>query len=146
MFPMAAVCGNTYVIKPSERDPGATMLLMELAKEAGLPDGVCNVIHGQHDGKCLSLSPAPPPLLKPILPSPEHDQDTIMLLMELAKEAGLPAGVCNVIHGQHDGKCLPPPLPHLPFNSHYPLIRAWPRCNYVANGISQRSWFAWWCM
>ena len=51
MFPMAAVCGNTYVMKPSERDPGATMMLMELAREAGLPAGVCNIIHGAHDGK-----------------------------------------------------------------------------------------------
>ncbi|XP_078590465.1 putative methylmalonate-semialdehyde/malonate-semialdehyde dehydrogenase [acylating], mitochondrial [Branchiostoma floridae x Branchiostoma japonicum] len=49
MFPMAAVCGNTCVMKPSERDPGATMMLVEMAKEAGLPDGVVNVIHGQHD-------------------------------------------------------------------------------------------------
>jgi len=49
MFPVATVCGNTYVIKPSERDPGATMMLMEMLKEAGMPDGVVNVIHGQHD-------------------------------------------------------------------------------------------------
>lgn len=49
MFPMAAVCGNTSVMKPSERDPGATMILMELCKEAGMPPGVVNVIHGAHD-------------------------------------------------------------------------------------------------
>jgi malonate-semialdehyde dehydrogenase (acetylating)/methylmalonate-semialdehyde dehydrogenase len=49
MFPMALVCGNTMVLKPSERDPGATMMLMELVKEAGFPDGVVNVIHGAHD-------------------------------------------------------------------------------------------------
>ncbi|XP_072031400.1 probable methylmalonate-semialdehyde/malonate-semialdehyde dehydrogenase [acylating], mitochondrial [Amphiura filiformis] len=49
MFPMAAVCGNTYVMKPSERDPGCSMMLVELAKQAGLPDGVVNIIHGQHD-------------------------------------------------------------------------------------------------
>ncbi|XP_066282832.1 probable methylmalonate-semialdehyde/malonate-semialdehyde dehydrogenase [acylating], mitochondrial [Branchiostoma lanceolatum] len=49
MFPMAAVCGNTCIMKPSERDPGATMMLVEMATEAGLPDGVVNVIHGQHD-------------------------------------------------------------------------------------------------
>ncbi|XP_046582024.1 LOW QUALITY PROTEIN: probable methylmalonate-semialdehyde dehydrogenase [acylating], mitochondrial [Haliotis rubra] len=49
MFPMAAVCGNTSIIKPSERDPGATMMLVELAKEAGMPPGVINVIHGRHD-------------------------------------------------------------------------------------------------
>jgi len=49
MFPMALVCGNTMVLKPSERDPGATMILMELAKEAGVPDGCVNVIHGAHE-------------------------------------------------------------------------------------------------
>ena len=53
MFPMATVCGNTFVVKPSEQDPGATMLLMEMAKEAGVPDGVVNVIHGQKEGKCI---------------------------------------------------------------------------------------------
>lgn len=46
MFPLAITCGNTFVLKPSERDPGATMLLVKLAKEAGVPDGVVNVIHG----------------------------------------------------------------------------------------------------
>ena len=49
MFPVAAVCGNTYVFKPSERVPGCTMLLMRLLQDAGCPDGVVNVIHGQHD-------------------------------------------------------------------------------------------------
>ena len=47
--------------------------------------------------------PCPTPLLTPTIPSSEHDPDATMLLMELAKEAGLPDGVCNVIHGQHDG-------------------------------------------
>lgn len=49
MFPVATVCGNTMLMKPSEQDPGACMMLIELAKEAGLPDGVVNVIHGQHE-------------------------------------------------------------------------------------------------
>jgi malonate-semialdehyde dehydrogenase (acetylating) / methylmalonate-semialdehyde dehydrogenase len=49
MFPMALVCGNTMLMKPSERDPGACMMLMELCNEAGFPPGVVNVIHGQHD-------------------------------------------------------------------------------------------------
>ena len=40
MFPLAISCGNTFVLKPSERDPGAAMLLAELAMEAGLPPGV----------------------------------------------------------------------------------------------------------
>ena len=49
MFPLAVVTGNTFVLKPSERVPGATMVLMELLQEAGVPDGVVNVIHGQHE-------------------------------------------------------------------------------------------------
>ena len=49
MFPLATVVGNTFVIKPSEQDPGACMLLAQLAQDAGLPDGVLNVIHGQKE-------------------------------------------------------------------------------------------------
>ena len=46
MFPMAIVCGNTFVLKPSEQDPLTPMLLAELALEAGVPPGVLNIIHG----------------------------------------------------------------------------------------------------
>jgi malonate-semialdehyde dehydrogenase (acetylating)/methylmalonate-semialdehyde dehydrogenase len=46
MFPMAVVCGNTFVLKPSEQDPITPMLLAELALEAGLPPGVLNIVHG----------------------------------------------------------------------------------------------------
>lgn len=46
MFPMAIVSGNTFVLKPSEQDPMTTMLLVELAIEAGVPPGVLNVVHG----------------------------------------------------------------------------------------------------
>jgi malonate-semialdehyde dehydrogenase (acetylating) / methylmalonate-semialdehyde dehydrogenase len=46
MFANAIACGNTFVLKPSEKDPGASMYLAELLKEAGLPDGVFNVVHG----------------------------------------------------------------------------------------------------
>mmetsp|Transcript_18115 Transcript_18115/g.22012 ORF Transcript_18115/g.22012 Transcript_18115/m.22012 type:complete len:527 (-) Transcript_18115:1860-3440(-) len=49
MFPVAVTCGNSMIMKPSEKNPGATMLLAEYAQEAGLPDGVLNVIHGAHD-------------------------------------------------------------------------------------------------
>lgn len=48
-IPIATVTGNTVVLKPSERDPGAAMILVELAKEAGFPEGVVNVVHGAHD-------------------------------------------------------------------------------------------------
>ena len=46
MFPMAIVCGNTFVLKPSEQNPLSTMLLVELAMQAGVPAGVLNVVHG----------------------------------------------------------------------------------------------------
>ncbi|WP_338809338.1 CoA-acylating methylmalonate-semialdehyde dehydrogenase [Neisseria leonii] len=46
MFPLAIVCGNTFVLKPSERDPSVCLLLAQLMQEAGLPDGVLNVVNG----------------------------------------------------------------------------------------------------
>lgn len=46
MFPMAIACGNTFVLKPSERDPSCAIRMAQLAKEAGLPDGVLNVVQG----------------------------------------------------------------------------------------------------
>jgi len=46
MFPMAIVCGNTFVLKPSEQDPMTPMVLAELALEAGIPPGVLNIVHG----------------------------------------------------------------------------------------------------
>lgn len=55
MFPMALVCGNTFIVKPSEQDPGACMMLVKMAQEAGVPDGVLNVIHGQKSCKASLL-------------------------------------------------------------------------------------------
>ncbi|RMC94743.1 methylmalonate-semialdehyde dehydrogenase (CoA acylating) [Aquitalea palustris] len=46
MFPVALACGNTFILKPSERDPSASLLIAEWLKEAGLPDGVFNVLQG----------------------------------------------------------------------------------------------------
>jgi malonate-semialdehyde dehydrogenase (acetylating)/methylmalonate-semialdehyde dehydrogenase len=46
MYPVAVACGNTFVLKPSERDPSAPMLIWELFQEAGFPPGVLNVVHG----------------------------------------------------------------------------------------------------
>jgi malonate-semialdehyde dehydrogenase (acetylating)/methylmalonate-semialdehyde dehydrogenase len=46
MFPMAIACGNTFILKPSERDPSPALLLAKLFSEAGLPDGVFNVVNG----------------------------------------------------------------------------------------------------
>ena len=49
MFPMAIACGNTFILKPSERDPSPALLLAKLFSEAGLPDGVFNVVNGDGD-------------------------------------------------------------------------------------------------
>lgn len=49
MFPIALVAGNTFILKPSERDPGTSMLIAKLLNEAGLPDGVFNVVHGDKE-------------------------------------------------------------------------------------------------
>src|SRR5680860_1164039 len=49
MFPVAIACGNTFVLKPSERDPSASMLIAEMWQQAGLPDGVFNVVHGDKE-------------------------------------------------------------------------------------------------
>ncbi len=49
MFPMALACGNSFILKPSERDPSAPVMLAELLKQAGLPDGVFNVVHGDKE-------------------------------------------------------------------------------------------------
>jgi malonate-semialdehyde dehydrogenase (acetylating)/methylmalonate-semialdehyde dehydrogenase len=46
MFPVALACGNCFILKPSERDPSTSLILAELLKEAGLPDGVFTVVHG----------------------------------------------------------------------------------------------------
>ncbi|CAM8619542.1 MAG: CoA-acylating methylmalonate-semialdehyde dehydrogenase [Burkholderiaceae bacterium] len=49
MWPMAVVCGNTFILKPSERDPSSAMLIAELALQAGLPPGVLNVVNGDKE-------------------------------------------------------------------------------------------------
>ena len=49
MFPLAIACGNTFILKPSERDPGASIRIAELLAEAGLPDGVFNVVQGDRE-------------------------------------------------------------------------------------------------
>ncbi len=46
MYPVAIACGNTYVLKPSERDPSAALMVADLLNQAGLPPGVLNVVHG----------------------------------------------------------------------------------------------------
>jgi len=49
MYPVAIACGNSFVLKPSERDPSASMLVFELFQEAGFPAGVFNVVHGDKE-------------------------------------------------------------------------------------------------
>jgi malonate-semialdehyde dehydrogenase (acetylating)/methylmalonate-semialdehyde dehydrogenase len=49
MFPIALACGNAFILKPSEKDPSPSIRMAELLKEAGLPDGVFNVVHGDKE-------------------------------------------------------------------------------------------------
>lgn len=58
MWPMAVACGNTFVLKPSERTPSSTLLIAELAQEAGLPPGVLNVINGDKEAVDVLLTDA----------------------------------------------------------------------------------------
>ncbi|MBL6933322.1 MAG: CoA-acylating methylmalonate-semialdehyde dehydrogenase, partial [Rhodospirillales bacterium] len=56
MYPVAIACGNTFVLKPSERDPSVAIRIAELASEAGLPDGVLNVVNGDKEAVDVLLS------------------------------------------------------------------------------------------
>ncbi|WP_432470442.1 CoA-acylating methylmalonate-semialdehyde dehydrogenase [Amphritea sp. HPY] len=56
MYPMAIVCGNTFVLKPSERNPSSTMFMAQLLQEAGLPDGVINVVNGDKEAVDVLLT------------------------------------------------------------------------------------------
>jgi len=58
MYPMAIVCGNTFVLKPSERDPSAPLFIAELFRQAGLPDGGFNVVNGDKEAVDTLLSDA----------------------------------------------------------------------------------------
>jgi malonate-semialdehyde dehydrogenase (acetylating) / methylmalonate-semialdehyde dehydrogenase len=58
MFPIAIACGNTFVLKPSEKDPSAPRLVARLLKEAGLPDGVYNVVNGDKEAVDALLTDA----------------------------------------------------------------------------------------
>lgn len=49
MYPMALVCGNCFILKPSERDPSSTLFIAQLLQEAGLPNGVMNVVNGDKE-------------------------------------------------------------------------------------------------
>ena len=56
MFPVAIACGNTFILKPSEKDPSVPMMLAKLLKEAGLPDGVFNVVNGDKESVDVLLT------------------------------------------------------------------------------------------
>jgi len=58
MYPMAVACGNTFVLKPSEKDPTAPMIVARLFKEAGLPDGVFNLVNGDKEAVDTLLNDA----------------------------------------------------------------------------------------
>ena len=123
MFPVAIACGNTFVLKPSERDPSPSLLHAKLLKDAGLPDGVFNVVQGDKmtvDAlldhpvvQALSFVGSTPIaeyiyargcaagncfVLKP---SP-IDPSASLFMAELLSQAGLPNGVFNVVQGDKE--------------------------------------------
>jgi malonate-semialdehyde dehydrogenase (acetylating)/methylmalonate-semialdehyde dehydrogenase len=49
MFPVALACGNSFILKPSEKDPSTSLMIADLMKQAGLPDGVLNVVNGDKE-------------------------------------------------------------------------------------------------
>src|SRR4029453_6102764 len=57
MYPVAVACGNTFVLKPSERDPSTSMLVWDLFQEAGFPPGVLNFVHGHKEAGAEILDP-----------------------------------------------------------------------------------------
>ena len=75
MFPVAIAAGNTFVLKPSEKDPGAAMALTQLAHEAGLPPGALFAVHGDR-----------------------MDGDDFRSAQQVHK-AGLPPGAIGTVHG-----------------------------------------------
>lgn len=58
MYPMALVCGNCFILKPSERDPSSALFIAQLLQEAGLPDGVMNVVNGDKEAVDTLLNDA----------------------------------------------------------------------------------------
>lgn len=58
MYPMAIACGNTFILKPSERDPSSTMFIAQLLEDAGLPKGVINVVNGDKEAVDVLLTDA----------------------------------------------------------------------------------------
>jgi malonate-semialdehyde dehydrogenase (acetylating)/methylmalonate-semialdehyde dehydrogenase len=56
MYPMALICGNCFILKPSEKDPGSSLYIADLLKQAGLPDGVFNLVNGDGDTVELLLT------------------------------------------------------------------------------------------
>ena len=56
MYPIAVACGNTFILKPSERDPSAVMVVYDLFQKAGFPDGVLNVVHGDKEAVDVLLT------------------------------------------------------------------------------------------
>ena len=60
MFPMAITCGNTFILKPSEKNPSCAVRLVELAHEAGVPEGVINLVNGDKETVDAILTALPP--------------------------------------------------------------------------------------
>ena len=99
MFPVALACGNTFVLKPSEKDPTTSLELAKLLKEAGLPDGVFNVVHG--DKEAVDALIADPRIEAISFVGLDADRRVHLLARHRHRQAGPGAGRREEPHGGH---------------------------------------------
>jgi len=124
MHPMAIACGNAFILKPSEKDPGASNVVAELWQEAGLPDGVFNVVHGdreavdlvlQHPGIAAVSFVGSTPVARHVHSSATHAGKRVqalggaknhMVVMPGADMALAADAACNAAYGSAGERCM----------------------------------------
>jgi len=124
MHPMAIACGNAFILKPSEKDPGASNVVAELWQEAGLPDGVFNVVHGdreavdlvlQHPGIAAVSFVGSTPVARHVHTSATHAGKRVqalggaknhMVVMPGADMALAADAACNAAYGSAGERCM----------------------------------------
>jgi malonate-semialdehyde dehydrogenase (acetylating)/methylmalonate-semialdehyde dehydrogenase len=124
MHPMAIACGNAFILKPSEKDPGASNVVAELWQQAGLPDGVFNVVHGdreavdlvlQHPGIAAVSFVGSTPVARHVHTSATHAGKRVqalggaknhMVVMPGADMALAADAACNAAYGSAGERCM----------------------------------------
>ena len=99
MFPIAIACGNTFVLKPSERDPTLSLRMAELLQEAGLPDGVFNVVHG--DKEAVDALLAHPTIKRGLVRRLDADREIHLRDRRAQRQARAGAGRRQEPRGRH---------------------------------------------